>query len=456
LLKQWYNRVMITLETKCGQITGLTNDNCNAFLGIRYATAGRFEYATPVKSWQGCYDATSFGDACIQKRTWYQHLEVPERCFYYNEFRRGLDFNYSEDCLNLNIYTPLKPGKYPVLVFIHGGGFDSGANSENPFDGQYFAQRDIVTVFINYRVGIFGYITHKEIQDKYGRNGNFGLDDQLTALKWIKENISDYWGDNTNITIMGQSAGAISIQYLCLNQDNKGLFDKAIMMSGGGKFPDFALPRLAKDNQEYWTSFMKKGNFTSFQELKSCDARRIFDTLEEYKPTRKDNTYSTMPCVDGYHLKDKVQKLIKKPLQISYIVGYTNNDMYAPILAYIGHKFVKHNNKKHNCFMYYFDQDAKGDNNKAFHSSDLNFMFNGFDKTWRPYTNEDKKLASLMQDYIADYVKYGTPNSQDNSRPKWKSSGTKTLRFNSDKKIKMTKPKYLTLLHNWLKVGEPK
>ena len=447
---------MITLETGCGLIQGLQKENCNAFLGIRYAEAKRFEYAKPVTHWEGTYDATHFADACIQKRTWYQHLEIPERRFYYNEFRKGIDFSYSEDCLNLNIYTPLKEGKYPVLVFIHGGGFDSGANSENPFDGESLAQKGIVTVFINYRVGIFGYICHRSIQEKYGRDGNFGLDDQKTAISWIKKNIASFYGARDNITLMGQSAGAISIQYLCLNQDNRGLFNRAIMMSGGGKFPDFACPRPSSSNREYWESFIREGGFASFEELKECEPKRIFDALEGFKKTRKDNTYCTMPCIDGYHIKDKIKKLINKPLAVDYILGYTNNDMYAPILTSMAHSFVIKNNRNKNCYLYFFDQDAKGDGNKAFHSSDLNFMFSGLDKSWRPYDKEDEKLSELMQDYVADFVRRGNPNAKDKSRPLWKSSGTKALRFTGSKKIRMVRPPYLRLLKNMIKCGEPK
>ncbi len=465
----------VLINTACGKIRGFTKDECEVFLGVPYAKAARFEYAVPVSKWDGELDATKNGNACPQIRAYHEHLEIPERTFYHKEFRNGLHFNYDEDCLNLNIFAPQNASdgtaKYPVMIFIHGGGFDSGSNSELPFDGTCYAKRGIICVFINYRVGIFGYLTHPQIQKQFGRNGNFGLDDQLTAIKWIRTNINAFGGDSENITIAGQSAGAISVQYLCLNHKNEGLFKNALMISGGGKFPDFALPRPAEQTCEYWQDFMNAAGAADFSELKTMSCQQIFDAMDIFKPTRKDNMYNTMPVIDGVLIPESIQKMIKNPLKINYMLGYTNCDLYAPLMALIGHKFAR----KNKTYVYFFDVDAKGDGKMAFHSSDLNFVFNTLDKSWRPYDENDHKIAELMQDYITDFVKYGNPNGKnqndklsgnmphdyeqnskekENFRPFWKQCGKTALHLTANGKIKMIRPNYLKLTWNMLKGGK--
>ena len=133
----------------------------------------------------------------------------------------------------------------------------------------------MITFFANYRVGVLGYFCHEEIRKKYHRNGNFGLDDQLQAIRWVKDHIGEFGGDPDNITIMGQSAGAISVQYHCLNHDNEGLFRKAAMMSGGGMFPKFALPRRAEETCGYWQELMECAGCADFEEFRSVDIRVI-------------------------------------------------------------------------------------------------------------------------------------------------------------------------------------
>ncbi|MCR5145160.1 MAG: carboxylesterase family protein [Lachnospiraceae bacterium] len=464
----------IKLATKCGDIIGLQKNNHLEFLGVKYANANRFEYCTLIDNWSqvtqadnvsednlhrldetGTYLATHHGDACIQKRIWYEHLEHPVRRFYHKEFRENIEYHYSEDCLNLDIYTPSevkKDSNYPVIVFIHGGGFDSGCNYDTAIDGSNLAQKGVICVSINYRVGIFGYLTHQEIYDKYGRQGNFGLDDQFMALKWIKENISAFGGDNNNITVMGQSAGAISIQYLVLNEKCKGLFNRVVMMSGAGLFPKFALPRKASSTNEYWDDLIKTMGLNSFEELKSADPKAIFDALEILKGRRKDNTYNTMPVVDGYLIEAPVDTIINKPLNLDYMIGYTNNDMYASIMAHIGNKFAK----SVGAYVYYFDIDTPGkDDNRAFHSSDIRYIFGTLNKSHRLYKAGDYMASELMMNYLVAFAKKGDPNHEDS--PTWIPAGNKPLHLiRKRENIDMGKPNQLKLLYNTLFKGDPK
>lgn len=476
----------IHLNTACGPIKGLDKGAHAEFLGVKFANAGRFEYAIPVTNFKeaiadapdahavdqttmadridaaGVYDATYHGDVCTQKRVWFEHLEVPERKFYHTEFRQGQQFTYSEDCLNLDIYMPKavdarsadmsSAPKYPVIIFIHGGGFDSGSCYDSAINGAALAERGVVCVSIQYRVGIFGYFTHEDIAARYGHEGNFGLDDQYTAIKWVKDNIADYCGDSDNITVMGQSAGAISIQYLCLSEKCRGLFQHALMMSGGGLFPKFALPRLAENTHEYWQDCMTTAGVSTLEELKSLDSEKIFTACEELRTRRKDNTYNTMPVVDQYLISAPVDTLIDHPLPIDYMIGYTNNDMYAIIMAYIGNKFGRANG----AYVYYFDIDAPGDdNNAAFHSADIRYLFGTLKASHRPYSADDEAVSSLMMDYVVRFAATGNPNHD--GAPQWDPEGRKPLHVVRDvSKIRMARPNQWQLLHNTLTKGDPK
>ena len=379
----------ILRECGCGALRGLEDGRCRRFLGVPFAKAARFAYAQPVEHWDGVLDATHFGPSCPQNRAWHEHLEHPTRRFYKREYREGLAFTYDEDCLNLNIYAPKDAENAPVIVFFYGGGFDSGLNWESPFDGSALAERGIITVFANYRVGVLGYLTHAEIKAAFGREGNFGLDDQLCAIRWVKAHIRDFGGDSDNITLMGQSAGAISIQYLCLDPDNRGLFRRVVMMSGAGLFPKFSLPRSAEDTRAYWEQFIEEAGCRSLDELRHASLDTIFDTVEKMKALRKDGIYHTMPVVDGVLIKDRVDRLIKHPIEVDTLIGYTNNDLYAPLMAWIGNRY----GRRHHAWIYFFDLDAPGDDNRAFHSSDLRYVFGTLDRSWRPYGARDRRRS---------------------------------------------------------------
>lgn len=438
----------ILRQTPLGEIRGLDNGTCLEFRGMPFAEAGRFEYARSVDGWDGVLDATAFGPGCPQNRAVHEHLVDPVRLFYKKEYREGSEFTYSEDCLNLNIYAPYDAKDAPVILFFYGGGFDSGLNAENPFDGSGWAQRGAVAVMANYRVGPLGYLTHEEIQNKYGRDGNFGLDDQLVALRWVREHISAFGGDPDNITLMGQSAGAISVQYLCLNPAHRGLFRRAVMMSGGGMFPRFALPRPAESTRDYWLQFMELAGCRTFEELKAAPLTDIFEAVERIKALRKDTIYHTMPVVDGALLPGSVDKLIESPLPVDYLIGYTNNDMYAPVMAFIGNKF----GRKNGAYLYWFDLDAPGDDNRAFHSSDLRYMFGTLDRSWRPYKQRDYEASGQMMDYLVNFARTGDPNGP--GLPLWR-KGKPALRI-GPKGTGMGHVSYYKLLKNMLTKGDPK
>ena len=446
----------IRLETGCGAIKGIETESCRQFLGVPFAKAERFGYAEFIDHWDGELDATEMGPACPQNRAWHPHLEHPVRRFYQKEFREGLEFKYSEDCLNLNIYAPKETkaaNGAPVIVFFYGGGFDSGINCEKPFDGSALAERGVITVFANYRVGVLGYLTHEDVKERWGREGNFGLDDQRKAILWVKDHIRDFGGDPDNITLMGQSAGAMSIQYLLLDPENEGLFKHVIMLSGAGRWPKFSLPKLAEKTREYWKQLMELAGCETLGELKEASLDVIFEAIEKIKTLRKDGVFNTMPVVDGVLLKAEVGDLIGDPLDVDVMLGYTNNDMYAPMLAFAGNRYAR----RHGGYVYFFDIDPPGDGNGAFHSSDLYYMFGTLDKNWRPYGDRDHEVSRELMDSIANFARTGDPNGE--GAPAWPRPGnvlrTKVLHIAPDG-TKTGKTPYFRLLKNLLTKGEPK
>ena len=429
----------VRLETACGPVRGNEREGCLEFLGVPYARAERFAYASAVEHWDGVLDATAFGPACPQNRAWHEHMENPTFRFYKREFREGSVFTYSEDCLNLNIYTPKQAKNCPVVLFFHGGGFESGINCESPFDGGELAKRGIITVFANYRLGPLGYLTHEDVQKQFGR--------------WVKRHIGDFGGDGENITLLGQSAGAISIQYLCLNHANEGLFRRAAMMSGAGLFPRFALPRRAADTHAYWEEFIRDAGCKSFDELKKAPLDAIFDAVETIRARRKDSTYNTMPVVDGLLIPEPVDRMMRDPMKLDYLIGFTNGftntDLFAPVMAWIGMDFAQ----KNNGFVYFFDLDSPGDDSRAFHSCDLRYIFGTLSNGWRPYGERDYAVSAQMTDFLANFARCGDPNGA--GLPRWERSGRRALRFTKSK-TSMSYVNYFRLAANFLKKGDPK
>ena len=176
-----------------------------AYLGVPFAAPpireNRWREPQPVVPWNGVRSATTFGPHAMQGRL-----------FSDMEFR---DAGQSEDCLFLNVWTPAASAgkKLPVMVWIHGGGFQAGSGSEPRQDGEQLAKLGVVVVNINYRLGVFGFLAHPELTQESGHNasGNYGLLDQVAALRWVQRNIAAFGGDPKNVTIFGESAGSFSV-----------------------------------------------------------------------------------------------------------------------------------------------------------------------------------------------------------------------------------------------------
>jgi para-nitrobenzyl esterase len=209
------------VETTSGRVSGIAiRDGVVAYLGIPYAAppigALRWRAPQPALPWTDTRAAAKYGPPCFQAK-WAGPSPDLTRI--------------SEDCLTLNVWVP--PGKQtdrlPVMVHIHGGGFFAGASGAEPVDQVALAGQGVIVASMNYRLGIFGFLSHPDLsKESSGASGNYGLLDQIAALQWIKANIAAFGGDPKRVTIFGSSAGGSSVLYLMASPLANGLFHRAI------------------------------------------------------------------------------------------------------------------------------------------------------------------------------------------------------------------------------------
>ena len=400
------------VKTACGELQGGPGrvPGTAAYKGIRYATAGRWEYPRQVTQWEGVYDATQYGHCAYQPRAFYNEEDMPEKAFYYNEFRKGESYTYSEDCLFLNVFTPdtAKEGdKLPVLVYIHGGGFTGGCGHEKHFDCPVWPAKGVIGVTLNYRLGPLGFLCLPELKQEAGFTGNYGLYDQMTAIRWVKENIAAFGGDPENITIMGQSAGAMSVQQHCLSPLTDGLFQKAVMSSGGGvsKAMSASLPEKSYD---FWHAVMEHAGCKDLAEFRALPAEKLFATWQNLKKSMKGG--GCFPCLDGRFVVGTGAELLSagQQKQIHYMAGSTSEDVMPPIIYQMAKDWCAAQQEK--SYAWFFDRRLPGDENGAWHSSDLWYWFGTLDNCWRPMTKKDWNLSNQMSDYLTNFCKYGDPN----------------------------------------------
>jgi para-nitrobenzyl esterase len=209
------------IQITTGKLQGVAVKNMLEFKNIPYAAAPvgklRWRPPQPAYKWDGVRDASKFGDACIQPIIKGLNSELAST---------------SEDCLKLNVFTPINSGskKLPVMVWFHGGGLVEGSASEPYYEPSGLIKEGVIVVTVDYRIGKFGFFAPKELVEEAKKNGepfgNYGIMDQIYSLKWVQKNISAFGGDPNNVTIFGQSAGGRSVTWLMTSPASKGLFIK--------------------------------------------------------------------------------------------------------------------------------------------------------------------------------------------------------------------------------------
>ncbi len=258
-----------TVSVSTGQLRGsLTPDGVATFKNIPFAEPPvgdlRWREPIPARAWTGVRDATAFGPMCHQN----DNRNTP----------------HSEDCLQLNVWAPKWPMKsrVPVMVWFHGGGNTAGSGVEPLFNGETLARHGVVLVTTNYRLSIFGFFTHPELtrESAHHASGNYGLLDQIQALRWVQQNIAKFGGNPANVTIFGESAGAADVNALIASPLTKGLFVRAIAQSGpiGGMGGQALLADSEKRNVEFAATLGITGA-QSLARLRAIPATELMDKI---------------------------------------------------------------------------------------------------------------------------------------------------------------------------------
>ena len=393
----------VTIETGLGKVTGTEEKGVRMFRGIPYAITERFELPKPYPAWDHL-DATGPEIDCFQFRAYYDESDQ----FYHGEFRKGKkpeDWTFAESPMTLNIITRSEAKNDPVLVFIHGGSFENGCVGEDPYGtSTEYAKRNIVLVSLGYRLNVFGLY----------KSGNYGLHDMEFGLNWVKQNIADYGGDPERITVMGQSAGAMSVMDLLYTQRLKDIVKGAVMLSGAGAVPDFAGPLTPEESDEiFWSKVRENAGAGSEEEFKAMTDQEIFDAW--YKTKHEIGTVRTQqPGIDGTIIPKLPSKIMREGsyLDVPKMVGVTSQDFMPYLIFDIAEGLgIIHSLHKHSpVWAYMFDRTPPGDYYKAFHAADMWYVFGNMDKSWRPFGKEDYELKDEMIDYIANFVRFGNPN----------------------------------------------
>ena len=462
-----------TTKTENGLVRGLpaADPRITVFKGIPFAAPPvgelRWRAPQPAANWKGTRTCLEFMPIAMQRIPG----ENPQ-AFYAKEWHVEPEVAMAEDCLYLNVWTNALTGKekMPVMVWIYGGGLMEGYPYEMEFDGERIARRGVILVSVNYRVNVFGFMTHPEIIKKSpdGYVANWGYLDQKAGIDWVRRNIANFGGDPDNITIFGQSAGGGSVLAHLNSPLAKGAFAKAIVQSGGGvrakepvsgrKLPFLDLKDLAEQGKAFF-NFMGAKNLA---EAKAIDSKTIMA-----KHIKFDKYWNS--TIDGkYVVKDSSASILAgRQSKIPVMIGSTTAEFLTvppddDIEAWaktnvpgIAREFCKiarekaaiagtslkqaaavNNSElsaglfcetlaaqgKQTVYSYSFGPEIPGDDAGAFHSSDLWFEFETLAKCWRPFKGKHYDLARQMCNYWTNFARSGDPNGVDadgTPMPKW-------------------------------------
>jgi para-nitrobenzyl esterase len=468
----------LIVKTEKGKVQGKTinSGKVKAFLGLPYAAPPvgdlRWRAPQPAVAWKGERDATKFGAHCAQVKVYEDMI-----------FQDGAG---SEDCLFLNVYTPAdtKPkSKLPVMFWIHGGGYSGGASSEPRHNGDFLPTKGVVLVTINYRLGVFGFLATADLAKEADRAaGNYGLQDMIAALGWVKANITEFGGDPGNVTIFGESAGSFAVSTLMASPAARGLFHKAIGESGAAFSGTLAYDSL--ETRETADGAWVDGlGVKSLAELRALPTEKILDAV-------KDKTGGFQPDIDG--------KVLTEPIETTYAAGHQAHlpllagwnsdegsfiamrgmtaeqwkqkasDLFSEratefltlypgetdaqalrsaidfgsdqFIAFSTWKWIEAHGKtgESPVYRYHFELAALPSKyhrgNYAFHSDDIEYVFGTLDtRPGQTVRDEDRKLSEQMMSYWTNFAKTGDPNGP--GLPPWPKYGADNQIIHLDRTI---------------------
>jgi para-nitrobenzyl esterase len=494
------------IQIDSGKVQGVltTDQKVIAYKGIPYAQPPvedlRWRPPQPIGKWKHVLFARDFGAHCIQSGSY------PDMVFH--------DSGPSEDCLTLNIWAPsdARPAKkasgLPVMVWIYGGGLTTGGTSENRQDGQFLAHRGVIVVSMNYRLGIFGFLSLPELTAESANHtsGNYGLMDQTAALAWVRHNISAFGGDPANITIFGESAGSQSVSLQMASPLTSGLFAKAIGESGGflsGAGRNLPPREQAEQVDAAWAE-------RTFGSSKLFYLRQLpMDEILKAATSPRTPAPKFGAIIDGFFLPDTPSNIYAdgKQAHVPLLAGWNANESrpaevptaesftaqatrefaadapsflaayaastdaeavhsagdYASdrFIAFATWAWLEADAKtgKAPVYRYSFDLASPGDRNHkaslgAFHSDDIEYVFGTLDsRAGMAVRPEDRALSELMSQYWTNFAKTGDPNAP--GLPKWPTYSPTSdwqvmhLDATPDAKPDALRPRYLFLDSHW-------
>jgi len=458
------------VNAPAGSMKGLREGDANVFRAIPYALppVGERRWRPPaaMPRWQGVRPVQTMGVACLQPPM------AP------GPYDRG-KVTMSEDCLTLDVTAPAHARHAPVMVWIHGGTLIWGSGHSEMYDGREFAKRGIVLVSINYRLGVLGYLAHPELsrESTEGVSGNYGLLDQVQALRWVRQNIASFGGDPRNVTIFGESAGALSVEYLLASPRARGSFDRAIVESGYL----FTMPELRRRRGEEFSAeaigtwLGGKLQAPSLAALRAMDGRKLveasattgyvpYGTIDgKILPRQLVDTFergeqARVPLIAGFNSGEiRTLRFLAPPVPPSpeaYVEGIKRQyrdlaDDYLrlyPASADLGQAGLDSTRDAvfgwtserlvrkqaaigQPSYLYYFSHsypsaDAAGIT--GFHASEVPFVFGTIAATppaWPkiPGNAAERGLSAAMLDYWTSFARNGKPSSA--SSPAWRVFG---------------------------------
>jgi para-nitrobenzyl esterase len=453
------------VKTNAGVLSGVARaGGVTAYLGIPYAAPPvgelRWKPPQPAVKWEGVRKADTFGTSCMQN-------QAGSRLPWTEEFMTQGPIG--EDCLFLNVWTAAKDAnaRLPVMVWIYGGGFNEGSSSVAVYDGTELAKKNVIVVSVNYRVGPLGFLTHPELtrESEHHSSGNYGLLDQIGALRWVRDNIAGFGGDPAQVTVFGQSAGAISIASLMRSPLAKGLFARAIAQSGPGLLGRNALGANAtlSEREAAGAKYAESKGARTLAELRALPAATFFTPAGGRVGTPAPNGV----VKDGWVLTDTAPAE-QVPLMLGFVAddigvsaGFgagtkptaatyqsdagrvygeqariflklypasTDTDVAAALKAAARDRIrvaldvwaSEQAKVSKRIYTYYFDRVLPWPAHPefgAFHTSEVPYVFNTLTKLDRPWEPVDRTVAETVSSYWANFARKGDPNGS--GLPRW-------------------------------------
>ena len=399
------------LQVNGGKIQGIPSPKANVtvFKGIPYAAPPvdglRWQAPQPVEPWEGVKTCDSFGPICPQPGN-------KPGTFYGDEFYWAGTPEESEDCLYLNVWAPTKTlgknAKLPVAMWIHGGAYMNGYGYEVTMDGDEWASRGVILVTINYRLGVFGFLSHPELTAEQGQSGNYGTMDQIAALQWVHDNIAAFGGDPSNITVFGQSAGAMSVKTLLVSPLSRDLMAGAIIQSGGGLSTRGLTPEGTQEQFDAMgKALMDNVGLTSLADMRAATTSELMGALRGM----------LTPHLDGKVLTEGFEEAFMDGsiAPVPIMIGYNKDDMGGLGGPAVDRFCELRDSLGYPVYEYEFLRELPTDEQHpasaagAFHSAELWYMFGTLGRSWRPFTEADEALSTRMLDAWTAFCKDGNP-----------------------------------------------